>query len=1026
MPANAGTVGLLKAVLTADTTQFDAGMKKAATTTQQVEKGVTGLEKAVARLTPQADRMVKALGGDKILYQANNLTAAITKLGGAQKLTEAEQVKVNRTLTEAIAKYKQLGVEAPEAMLKVAASTSKITPPTSLASKATSELKTSFSSLLGAFALSNLITNGVTSLVSLGKEAVASGARLVDLRDRTGLTLATLQRMEFVATQSGDSLDDLTAAAFKLSRMLAGGTSSVREAVRDLGLDFVKLQAMTPDQQWEAVAAALSKVTNAGERARLGVALVGKSFESVAGSIKANYKLVADQAVLASDAQLEALDKAGDAWEAFKNRQTTYVRAILGATVSAVGELQKMKFSDIAMTVLAAGMGPNAMGDTLAMLSARAGKEGPKPFIGPPQNTKPPLPPNYTAMLREAQKAVDGLTASQREQLAAAQKMSASEDDQLALLDRFGIKVDDAKGVLMLFSAATKDAAHSLSAEFHAAMTKLNEDLGRSKGLSDAAFTKEFGSRLEDMSREMEKFGVKGAAVPKNIGNGFSRLLNIELAKFNAEMAAIPDRLEAIGREAAAALNDVEAAAGQSSIRLVADQRESAKLSRSIEFGRASAAIESAKRWGASWQQVYAMESQLSRQRMIAEVGDSQTAFEERVRALRLTTDISQSEYDSMREIEKKTQEQIVEDWQLAEKAKRDELTITHDVWIRLYLSVRDMGKQIQADFSYGLADMLVGLRGFKEGWLSIWHSIQQSFSNVLGQMLNDFIGGFIRKIVGAATGMGSMFGGGGGVGGGLLGSAASIGGSALLGGAGGLLAGGGLSAAASVGTFGDIYAGLGGGAAAGGGAAGGGLGATIGGLATNPFTIAAAGGLALGLLIWKKGLFRGGEEGTKVNPARDKFFAQFGGLSGLQGKLTTALIKQGQPDAGNKADALIRAVLGAHTMKSFQSAEHGVAHAMGPFGRGVKFFNMGGFVPPNITQPAMLHGGSMGEMVVPLQKLAQMAGGHDVHNHYYTIQGWDGADIDRVFRQEIIPRQKRALQLNQEDLRGHTKRVLK
>ncbi len=90
MPANAGTVGLLKAVLTSDVNGYVAGMKTAAQASDQVKKSVDGLEKETTKLTGQADRMVKAFGGDRLLYQANNLVAAVKKLEGASTLTEKE------------------------------------------------------------------------------------------------------------------------------------------------------------------------------------------------------------------------------------------------------------------------------------------------------------------------------------------------------------------------------------------------------------------------------------------------------------------------------------------------------------------------------------------------------------------------------------------------------------------------------------------------------------------------------------------------------------------------------------------------------------------------------------------------------------------------------------------------------------------------------------------------------------------------------------------------------------------------
>jgi hypothetical protein len=58
----------------------------------------------------------------------------------------------------------------------------------------------------------------------------------------------------------------------------------------------------------------------------------------------------------------------------------------------------------------------------------------------------------------------------------------------------------------------------------------------------------------------------------------------------------------------------------------------------------------------------------------------------------------------------------------------------------------------------------------------------------------------------------------------------------------------------------------------------------------------------------------RGGEEAQIVNPARDAFFAKFGGYEGLARQLTAA-------SDGNIADQLIRVLYNADTEKAFQAA---------------------------------------------------------------------------------------------------------
>ncbi len=78
------------------------------------------------KLQGDLQRAVSDLGGDKIRREAELIREAVGRIGGASKLTEAEQAKVNRTVTEALAKYKALGMQAPAELQKLAAETGRV------------------------------------------------------------------------------------------------------------------------------------------------------------------------------------------------------------------------------------------------------------------------------------------------------------------------------------------------------------------------------------------------------------------------------------------------------------------------------------------------------------------------------------------------------------------------------------------------------------------------------------------------------------------------------------------------------------------------------------------------------------------------------------------------------------------------------------------------------------------------------------------------------------------------------------
>jgi TP901 family phage tail tape measure protein len=201
------------------------------------------------------------------------------------------------------------------------------------------------------------------------------------------------------------------------------------------------------------------------------------------------------------------------------------------------------------------------------------------------------------------------------------------------------------------------------------------------------------------------------------------------------------------------------------------------------------------------------------------------------------------------------------------------------------------------------------------------------SMSNMLSGWLDNFMPSWAARLVGglanSAMGAGSnalsgLLGGIGGraAGGGLLGGLIGGGGSAL----GGLIGGGGgLASGAAINA---TTAGL-----AGGGGATAGLGAFF----TNPITIGAAAAAAIGVAIWKGGLFRGGEEALKVNPARDEFLSQFGDVSnkdvgGAGWNLAAKLTEMGFGEGGGQIFADLQR---ADSMEEYERALKAVQEAL-------------------------------------------------------------------------------------------------
>ena len=128
--AGTATVGILRILLSASTAEFEAGMKKSSSAAtnffkelkasgneaEKVGAALTNAFKGAEAGTAGLGKAISGLVGLDVIQQANTYAKAVESIGGASKLTAAEQQKVNASVTQAIEKYQVIGREAPEAL----------------------------------------------------------------------------------------------------------------------------------------------------------------------------------------------------------------------------------------------------------------------------------------------------------------------------------------------------------------------------------------------------------------------------------------------------------------------------------------------------------------------------------------------------------------------------------------------------------------------------------------------------------------------------------------------------------------------------------------------------------------------------------------------------------------------------------------------------------------------------------------------------------------------------------------------
>lgn len=400
-----------------------------------------GLDQVEA-ITKSANKMARSLNTDAI-SAGHKWAAAVSKIGGVTKLTTDEKNRMHAALTKTLEKYQALGRTAPTALLRLHEQTKPVVQQTTMAEKATDFFRGSIVRLAAAFSIGNLIERGVSTLFAWGKQAIQAAGDVKDLADRTGLTTDTIQRMAFVAKDTGTSVESFTKAAFRLSLSLAGGSNSVQDGVAKLGLSFQDLRRMSPDEQFETIMRALSGVDDHQELVRIGVDLFGRRFMEIMPAVVQGYDNIAGAARVASRAQLDAADEASAAWDRFVQNTKTSITRGLGNLVIGAGQVWDT------IKVGYAGMvgGVGAATSELERLT-RKQRDGLK---GVETGTKQLTVVNvdYVRQLSEARNEVAALSVEKRAQIDAAQKLGTSTEDLTA---QFGIS----EGALKVLNETTK------------------------------------------------------------------------------------------------------------------------------------------------------------------------------------------------------------------------------------------------------------------------------------------------------------------------------------------------------------------------------------------------------------------------------------------------------------------------------------------------------------------------------------------------------------------------------------------
>lgn len=187
-------------------------------------------------------------------------------------------------------------------------------------------------SVIKNIAIGAVVAKGVSlaadAFMSTGRAAAAYAAgvaqaidRTNDLAQRLGMGVEALQALQMAAKLSG--IDDATVALQKLTVAIGSAAESGKtEAFEKLGINFAELQAMSPEDQFRAVQAAIAALPTPAERAAAAVAIFGRSGVELLPLMSQNLAEIEERmrrlgAIVGTD-QVEAIGGMNDALDMVK------------------------------------------------------------------------------------------------------------------------------------------------------------------------------------------------------------------------------------------------------------------------------------------------------------------------------------------------------------------------------------------------------------------------------------------------------------------------------------------------------------------------------------------------------------------------------------------------------------------------------------------------------------------------------------------------------------------------------------
>lgn len=355
---------------------------RVAATIEELKKNLAEGRSNIETTTAAMQKMAASFSGDKLIQAAQNTVAAVNAIGGASKLTEAEQARVNATLDKALEKYRVLGREAPAGMQDLADATRKVnaltdeqagrfTVSAAEMKKLGVETQTVDKAHVGLTDTVKQLALGFAGMFTARaafnfvKDTIEEASALKDLSQQTHINVEELQLMAGGMSEFGVDADTLGKGLYKLSRGIAGGDESVTHGLAMMGLSLKDVEGLNGQALFLKIENGLATLqgglrdTAAADLfgGKLGAAMAGAS-EGIEGAMETWRRMNH----VASAESVDAMDQFGESI----TRANKNVSAIAANMIGPLAQGFNVIFDaaargaskwDIAMSLLPKGLG---------------------------------------------------------------------------------------------------------------------------------------------------------------------------------------------------------------------------------------------------------------------------------------------------------------------------------------------------------------------------------------------------------------------------------------------------------------------------------------------------------------------------------------------------------------------------------------------------------------------------------------------------------------------------------------------